>query len=81
MIRGLATTWEGHIWVLRRGEAPTGDGPIDVLAADGRYLGSHRAGATRIPAAFGPDGLVAFIETNELDVQTVTVRRIVSGPR
>ena len=81
VIRGLATTWEGHIWVLRRGEAPTGDGPIDVLAADGRYLGSHRAGATRIPAAFGPDGLVAFIETNELDVQTVTVRRIVSGPR
>ena len=81
VIRGLATTWEGHIWVLRRGEAPTGDGPIDVLAADGRYLGSHRAGATRIPAAFGPDGLVAFIETNELDVQTVTVKRIVSEPR
>ena len=81
VIRGLATTWEGHIWVLRRGEEPTSDGAIDVLAADGRYLGSHRAGATRIPAAFGPDGLVAFIETNELDVQTVTVRRIVSGPR
>ena len=24
VIRGLATTWEGHIWVLRRGEDPLG---------------------------------------------------------
>ena len=81
VIRGLTTTWDGHIWVLRRGEDPLGDGPIDVLTADGRYLGSLRAGATAIPDAFGPDGLVAFIETNELDVQTVTVKRIVSEPR
>ena len=81
VIRGLATTWEGHIWVLRRGEDPLGDGPIDVLTADGRYLHSLPVAATAIPDAFGPDGLVAFIETNELDVQTVTVKRIVSEPR
>ena len=29
-----------------------------------------------MPDAFGPDGLVAFIERNELDVQTVVVRRL-----
>ncbi len=76
VIRGLATTWDGRIWVLRRGEDPLGDGPIDVLTADGRYLGSLRVAATAIPDAFGPDGLVAFIETNELDVQAVVVKRL-----
>ena len=79
VIRGLRTTMDGHIWVLRRGEGPSDDGPIDVLAADGRYLGSYRAGTTALPAAFGPDGLVAMIETNELGVQTVVVKRLVTG--
>ena len=81
VIRGLATTWDGHIWVLRRGDGPHDDGPIDVLTAAGGYLGSLRADATVIPDAFGPAGLVAFIETNELEVQTVTVKRLVIGPR
>ncbi len=76
VIRGLAATWKGRIWVLRRGEEPLSDGPIDVVTADGRYLGSYPAGATAIPDAFGPDGLVAFIERNELDVETVVVRRL-----
>ena len=40
------------------------------------YLGSLRVAATAIPDGFGPDGLVAFIETNELDVQTVMVKRL-----
>ena len=79
MVRGLATTWDGRIWVLRRGEEPLSDGPIDVITADGRYLGSYPAGATAIPDAFGPAGLVAFIERNELDVETVVVRRLVGS--
>ncbi len=77
VIRRLAVTLDGDIWVMRRGEEPISDGPIDVIAADGRYLGSFRAGATEIPAAFGPGGLVAFIETDELDVETVVVKRLV----
>lgn len=32
----------------------------------------------RLPDAFGPGGLVAFIERNDLDVQTVVVKRMVS---
>ena len=79
VIRGLGTTWDGQIWVVRRGEDPSDDGPVDVLTADGDYLGSYRAGTTSIPDAFGPDGMVAFIETNELGVQTVVVRRVVVG--
>ena len=76
VIRGLATTWDGHIWVLRRGEEPMSDGPVDVLAPEGRYLGSYRAGEIKMPAAFGPDRLVAFIEEDELGVQTVVVKRV-----
>ncbi len=79
VIRGLATTWDGRIWVLRRGEEPMSDGPVDVLAPEGRYLGSYRAGEIKMPAAFGPDRLVAFIEEDELGVQTVVVKRCVKG--
>lgn len=77
VIRGLGTTWGGEIWVLRRGDGPHDDGPIDVLAPEGRYLGSFRAGEVALPDAFGPDGLVAYVERNELGVQTVVVRRVV----
>ncbi|WP_419939435.1 6-bladed beta-propeller [Candidatus Palauibacter sp.] len=76
VVRDLRTSWGGRIWVLRRGEEPASDGPIDILAADGRYLGSYRTGATRLPDAFGPGGLAAFIERDELDVQTVVVKRL-----
>ena len=40
------------------------------------FLGTFATGATAMPDAFGPDGLAAFIERNELDVQTVVVGRL-----
>ncbi len=52
----MRTTWEGEIWVPRRGEDLLSDGPIDVLTADGRYLGSYPSD-TAMPTAFGPGGL------------------------
>ena len=80
ILRDLRTGWNGEIWVQRHGEKPIDDfGPIDLLTMDGRYLGSYRTGAMQMPVAFGPDGLVAFIETDELDMRTVVVRRL-SGP-
>ena len=77
VVRGLQVTWDGRIWVLRWGAEPWSDGPIDVVTPDGRYLGSYPAGTTALPVAFGPDGMVAFIETDELGVQTVVVKRMV----
>jgi len=76
VLRGLATTWEGRIWVQRGGEEPDSDGPIDVLTAEGAYVGTYATGATEMPDAFGPDGLVAFIELDELEVASVVVRRL-----
>ena len=76
VVRDLRTSWEGTIWVGRRGEEPASDGPIDLLTPDGRYIGTLAADATAMPSAFGPDGLVAFIETNELGVNTVVVKRL-----
>ena len=77
ILRALRTSWNGEIWVQRHGEEPIDDfGPIDVLTMDGRYLGSYPTGAVDMPVAFGPDGLVAFIETDELDVREVVVMRL-----
>ena len=76
VVRGVEVTWDGRIWVLRWGAEPRSDGPIDVVTPDGRYVGSYPAGTTALPVAFGPDGLVAFIETDELGVQTVVVKRV-----
>ncbi|MDE2783457.1 MAG: 6-bladed beta-propeller [Gemmatimonadota bacterium] len=77
VIEALTATWDGEIWVQRRAEEPSGDdGPIDVLTPDGRYVGTYPAGATAPPDAFGPDGLAAFIERDEMDVETVVVKRL-----
>lgn len=77
IVRGLRTRWNGEIWVQRRGEEPgDDDGPIDVLTMDGRYVGTYPAGSIALPDAFGPDGLAAFIEQDEMDVETVVVRRL-----
>ena len=86
IIRNLKTGWDGEIWVQRHGEDPADRyGPVDVLDMDGRYLGTIPAGRIRLQtpvrpvglAAFGPDGLAAFIERDEMDVKSVVVKRLV----
>ena len=74
-------SWDGRIWVQRRGDYPDNEGPIDVLTPEGDYIGTFPAGTTAMPDAFGPEGLAAFIELNELDVATVVVRRLSAAIR
>lgn len=75
-IRGLRATWQGALWVQRRGEEPWDDeGPIDVFGADRLYIGTFAVGDTMMPTAFGPDGLAAFRETDESGAATIVVRR------
>ena len=43
-----------------------------VVPDEGEYAGSFAS--TPMPAAFGPDGLVAYVEVDALDVANVVVR-------
>ena len=61
---------------MRQGDELFEDGPIDVLTAAGEYVGTYRTGTTKMPDAFGPDGLAAFIELDEFDLARVVVRRL-----
>ena len=79
LIRDFRTSREGMIWIRRGADELGIDGPIDLITADGRYLGTFSRDATDLPAAFGPDGLVAFIEKTDLDVPTVVVKRLPRG--
>lgn len=76
VLSDLRATWSGGLWVQRRAEDAGPSGPIDILAADGRYAGTFAEGAASMPLAFGPDGLAAFVETDDLDVQTIVVKRL-----
>ena len=76
VIQGLRASWSGRLWVERRGPEPVGPGPLDVITGDGDYIGTFPAGALGLPDAFGPDGLAAWIEHDELDVAHVVVRRL-----
>lgn len=82
VIRELRSTWQGGLWIRRAGEEPWDDqGPIDVFGQDRQYLGTFAAGTATMPEAFGPDGLVAFWEVDELDVPAIVVRRLTEGLR
>jgi hypothetical protein len=76
VVTALTTGWSGKIWVGRRGEDIYGDGPVDVLTPAGEYLGTIASRNLEIPTAFGPNGLAAFVETDALDVVSVSVRRL-----
>ena len=53
VVRGIEATWDGGLWIQRRGEDPWDDeGPIDVFNSDREYLGTLSAGDPAMPAAF-----------------------------
>ena len=80
VVRGIRATWDGGLWIQRRGEDPWDDeGPIDVFNADREYVGTLPPGDPAMPIAFGPDGLVVHLERDEFDVPTIVVSRIVGG--
>ena len=76
MLSDVRASWDGRLWVQRRAADASPHGPIEVLSADGGYAGTFAEGAAAMPIAFGPDGLAAFAETDDLDVQTIVVRRL-----
>lgn len=76
VLSDMAVDWSGRIWAERTGDQVGEDGPIDLIAADGQYVGTVNSDGFRIPDAFGPRGLVAYLKKDELDVPRVEVKRL-----
>jgi hypothetical protein len=73
----LATGWSGKIWAVRRAENDANaPGMIDLIAPTGEYLGSMSGSSVGLPRAFGPNGLAAYLERDELEVPQVVIRRL-----
>jgi 6-bladed beta-propeller len=81
VIDGLGADPEGRLWVARTGAVWGEPGPVDVIDVRTGYVGTVAAGAFTLPDAFGPGGLFATIELDELDAPVVVVRRIRIAPR
>ncbi|MFL5538518.1 MAG: 6-bladed beta-propeller, partial [Longimicrobiaceae bacterium] len=71
-VQGMSVTPSGKIWVERT-PANIGDpGPIDILTADGRYLGTLNG--TKLPVAVSATGRAVYLERDADDVERVIVR-------
>jgi hypothetical protein len=79
VIERIAADWQDRIWVQRASADPGEPGPTDVITVGGDYVGTLAPDGLRTPAAFGPDGLAVWIDTDDLDVQRVVVARIPSS--
>lgn len=78
VIKEMAIDAQNRVWVTRSGIDGVSRGPTDIHTASGSYLGTLRAEEFRIPDAFGPDGLMAYIEADEMGVPIVKVLRLVN---
>ena len=91
VVVSLMATWEGGLWVQRHlaptlaaavGHEREGDpwegkvGVIDVWNPAGRYMGTLPPDDPPMPDAFGPDGLAAWVQLDDLDVPTIIVGRL-----
>ncbi len=73
-IQNLRVDGAGRVWVERTGKVWGDPGPIDVIAPDGRYLGT--VSGHRLPAAFSASGRAAYVEEDDLGVERVVVRQL-----
>lgn len=72
-IHGVRTDLEGRFWIRRDAGPGVREAKIDLLAANGGYIGTLNG--VNMPSAFGPNGLVAYVEPDEMGIQRVIVRR------
>ena len=76
VIDAMAIDSEDRIWVARTGSDGVADGPTDIFSSSGEYLGTLPATGLRIPTAFGPEGLMAYVEKDNFDAVIVRVIRL-----
>lgn len=78
VIANMAVDSEDRIWVGRAGADGVSAGPTDVLDSEGNYLGTLPGDGLRIPRAFGPGGLMAYVQRDELDAPVIRVVRLLA---
>lgn len=81
VVAGLAADREGRLWIERSSQDGVEDGPIDIVTPDGGYVGTLGPDGPRLPNAFGPAGLMAYLVEDDLGVQTIRVIRLTSLDR
>jgi hypothetical protein len=74
VVRRLATDPTGRIWLARTPADFGVYGPVDLIRADGSYIGTIAKGT--LPAAVSATGRAAFIERDDLAVEHVTVKQL-----
>lgn len=77
-VQRLTVDPRGRLWIERAGPVWGRPGPVDVVGADGAYLGTL---AEALPAAWGPGGLVASLERDAARRTFVSVRRLPASLR
>jgi hypothetical protein len=74
VITGIRTDPQGRVWVQRRDTDGGEQGPIDLIDATGRYIGTIPP--QPLPTAVSRSGLAAYTVRDDLGVQGVSVRRL-----
>jgi hypothetical protein len=75
IVQAITTDPVGRIWVERTPARVGDNGPIELITAEGRYIGT--VSGVRRPGAVNANGtLAAWVERDDLDVERIVVRRL-----
>jgi hypothetical protein len=74
VITNVRTDPAGRIWIQRRHDDGRDAGPIDLVSAEGRYIGTLPA--QTLPGAVSSSGLAAWVVRDDMGIERVSVRRL-----
>ena len=77
VLMGMYVDPRGRLWVQRAGKEVGQDGPIDLISANGQYLGT--VVGQKLPAAVSVSGRAAYVERDDMDVERVMVKKLPQG--
>ncbi len=73
VLQRMSVDPKGRLWIERTGREYGADGPIDIIAPTGQYVGTING---KMPDAISPSGRAAYIERDDMDIEKVVVRRL-----
>lgn len=72
-LQRMAVDSHGRLWIEREGKEYGTDGPVDIIDAAGRYVGTVN---DKLPDAVSPSGRAAYITKDDMDVEKVVVKKL-----